>query len=143
MSGRRGRPSTRHLQSTAPEPEPEPEPEPAVKLPARQTRRITKRTEVPIEEMPAKRATRSTGVINDVSTRAGPSPIAQRGTRRQRRRSMESIATRDFDPEDEILDNESKEVAEEEESESEPNEGAAEKEPEGKPLFHAFIANAN
>lgn len=146
MSGRRGRPPTRH--STAPEPEPEPAP----KLPARQTRRNNKRTEAPIEEMPAKRATRSVGVIDDAATGAGPSPIAQRGTRRQRRRSLESIATGDFNPEDEVLDSESKGVAEEEESDAEsdaeselePQEGVAEKEPEGKPSHcHAFMANAN
>ncbi|KAK7750465.1 hypothetical protein SLS62_007655 [Diatrype stigma] len=131
MSGRRGRPRTRHLTA------PEPGPKLATNLPARQTRRNTKRTEAPIEEMPAKRATRSAGVIDDAATRAGPSPIAQRGTRRQRRRSLESIATGDFNPEDEVLDSESKEVAGEEESdvesELEPDEAVAEKEPEGKP----------
>lgn len=90
MSGRQGRPTRKSVSV-----------EPGVKVPVRQTRHTTRHTEAPAKEMstiqpPTKRATRSAGLIKNDAAGNGPSPLAQRGTRRRTRRSIESVATEDF-----------------------------------------------
>ncbi len=95
MSGRRGR-------SSGPPASTEP-----VKVPAvRQTRgqRRLNETHVESKQMPetqlsSKRATRSTRTAySDVDVTSPVTEIPRRGTRRQRRRSIESLATGDLSP---------------------------------------------
>ncbi|RYP53241.1 hypothetical protein DL768_001745 [Monosporascus sp. mg162] len=96
MSGRRGRPPTRPSGSA----------EPTSESPIRHTRRNARRhgastesTQMSASQPHLKRATRSTTILNGDRGGAGSSlRIAQRGTRRQRRRSIESVATGDFNP---------------------------------------------
>lgn len=135
MSGRRGRP-TRNSVSV----------EPGVEISVRQTRRTIRRTEASDKEMstvqpPVKRATRSAGIANNDAAGTDPSPLAQRGTKRRSRRSIESVATEDFSEEqDGNIELEPQEDAEDG-SGIESQEGDAE-EPKGKSLpFYRFITH--
>ncbi|RYO94411.1 hypothetical protein DL764_007845 [Monosporascus ibericus] len=96
MSGRRGRPPTR------PSGPAEPTSESAIRHTRRNARHngaSTEPTEMSASQPHLKRATRSTTILNGNRVVASsPLKIAQRGTRRQRRRSIESVATGDFNP---------------------------------------------
>ncbi|RYP77777.1 hypothetical protein DL771_000874 [Monosporascus sp. 5C6A] len=94
MSGRRGRPPTRRSGSA------EPTSGSANRHARRNVRRngaSTEYTEMSSSQPNLKRATRSNTILSgDRVGASSPPKIAQRGTRRQRRRSIESVATGDF-----------------------------------------------